>query len=199
MKTLKFIFAILVLSSSAYVATANDGVPSGKYLLDPTHSYIIFSYSHIGFSNPILRFRKFNGELNYDAKTIANSNVSVTIDAATIDGGFDKFNEDLRAEDFFNTAKYPEIAFKSNSYQPVVDNSGKGKLQGTLTVKGNSQPVSLDVTFNKAAPNPFTKAPVVGFSAQGTFSRAAFGVDKYAPAVGDNITLNIEVEFTLKQ
>ena len=68
-----------------------------------------------------------------------------------------------------------------------------------MTVKGNSQPVSLDVTFNKVAPNPFSKVPVVGFSAEGAFSRTAFGVDKYAPVVGDNITLNIEVEFALEQ
>ena len=174
-------------------ASAADEVPSGTYSLDPSHSYVTFSYSHMGFSNPILQFKNFSGEMNYDANSLSNSSVSITIDTTSIDGGFEKFNDDLRAEGFFDTNNHPEIRFTSTSYE--VTGKDTGRLAGTLEVKNVSQPVTLDVTLNRAAINPMMEVPVLGFSAKGSFSRTSFGLDKYTPMVGDTISVTIESEF----
>jgi len=184
---------MLVTGAWRVYALAADEVPSGTYSLDPSHSYVTFSYSHMGFSNPILQFKNFSGEISYDANSLSNSSVSITIDATSIDGGFKKFNDDLRAEDFFDTKNYPEIRFSSTSYE--VTGKVTGRLTGNLEVKNVSQPVTLNVTFNRAAINPMMEAPVLGFSAEGNLSRTSFGLDKYTPMVGDTILVTIESEF----
>ena len=169
-------------------SAADLGVPSGVYMNDPAHTYVAFSYTHMGFSHPILRFNAIAATLNFDAAHPDQSKLDVKIDAKSIDGGTSTFDEHLNSDRFFDTAKFPEITFKATSI----------KVTGDLTIKGVTKPVTLDVTLNKAGPNPMTKAPSMGFSATGMLKRSDWGLGAYVPNVSDEVKLMIESEFHAK-
>ncbi|MEM6414492.1 MAG: YceI family protein [Pseudomonadota bacterium] len=166
---------------------------SGTYASDPGHAYITFSYLHQGYSKPFLRWRKWDATLDWDADDPSKSTVSVEIDASSIDSGVDKFDAHLRSADFFEVDKYPKITFVSTSLEKT--GNATGVMTGDLIVKGKTTPVTLDVTLNKAADDAFAKGHKLGFSARGKVKRSDLGVGKYAPAVGDDVDLVIEVEF----
>ncbi|MFK7888596.1 MAG: YceI family protein [Gammaproteobacteria bacterium] len=182
-------------------ATAMSGAPdlgdapAGVYEAELTHAYITFFYDHQGYSKPYLRFRKFTADMNLDPADMSNSSVNVTIDINSIDSGVDIFDEHLRGDGFFDVANHPEGTFESTSFKP---NAKGGELTGNLTLKGITKPVTLDVVFNKAGQNFRSKVPQVGFSASGTIMRSDWDLGKYAPNVGDEVSLIIEAEFQKK-
>lgn len=167
--------------------------PSGKYITDPKHRYIAFSYLHQGYSRPQLRWRDWRGELDWNAKTPEESSVMVTIDARSIDSGVDEFDEHLRSADFFDVANHPTITFESTSVERTGPNTGK--VTGNLAIKGIVKPVTLDVVLNRAGSDPQSNQPKLGFSARGEVNRSDFDLDQYVPFVGDKVTLVIETEF----
>jgi polyisoprenoid-binding protein YceI len=162
------------------------------YTLDPTHTNVLAQWSHFGFSHPFANFGDVEGVLVYDAADVGKSSVQVTLPLSGLEAFSAKFNEHLASADFFDAAKYPNATFRSTK----VEDAGNGKLKvtGNLTIKDNTHPVILDVTLNKAAEHPMSKAPTIGFDATTTVSRTAFGVGKYAPNVGDEVTLRITTE-----
>ncbi len=168
---------------------------AGVYATDPNHAYITFSYDHQGYSKPWLRWRNWRGELNWNPSAPEQSSVTAVIDASSADSGVDRFDEHLESADFFDAAAYPEITFKSTSV--AVSGSGSGTVTGDLTIKGATKPVTLDVTINRAADDGFSKSYKLGFSAKGMVKRSDFGVDKYTPFVGDDVTVVIEAEFVM--
>ena len=187
-------FALLVTLAAPVAANHHEGfsVPSGNYALEDTHGYIVFSYSHLGFSKPHLRFDRFNVSLDADASKPAESKLSVTVDAASINSQVEAFDDHLNGADFFETEKYPEIAFVSTGMKRLEGDVFE--VQGELTIKGVTKPVTLEATINKAANHPMQKKPTIGVSAKGTLLRSEWGLGKYAPAVGDEVTLDIQVE-----
>lgn len=169
--------------------------PAGVYQTDPDHAYITFSYDHMGYSRPTVRWGEWSGELDWRPSAPETSSVSVTIDVASVDSGVEKFDAHLVSPDFFNAAEYPTIRFTSTSLDVAGPNSGT--MTGDLTIKDVTKPITLDVTINKAADDPMAKAYKLGFSAKGAVKRSDFGVDRYAPAVGDDVVIAIEAEFTM--
>ncbi|HKJ72770.1 MAG TPA: YceI family protein [Alphaproteobacteria bacterium] len=182
--------------NAAPSSAAGIDVPSGVYNMDPMHAYIAFSYTHFGFSHPILRFNKFQANLNFNAEDPAKSTLSVMVDPTSIDAGTDTFNEHLQSDRFFDTAKFKEITFKATSMK--VTGPKTGTITGNLTIKGVTKPVTLNVTLNKAGTNPMTKGPALGFSARATLKRSDWGLGAYAPMVSDDVHLMIEAEFHAK-
>ena len=166
---------------------------TGSYASDPGHAYITFSYLHQGYSRPFLRWRTWSADLDWNAEDPKKSKVTVEIDAQSIDSGVDKFDEHLRSADFFDVEKHPKITFVSTSLETT--GATTGVMTGDLTVKGQTKPVTLDVTLNRAADDDFAKGHKLGFSAKGAVKRTDFDVGKYAPFVGDDVDLIIEVEF----
>ncbi|MEM9622682.1 MAG: YceI family protein [Pseudomonadota bacterium] len=183
----------LLLCTSAY---AQFGVPSGAYELDNTHAYITFSYSHLGFSNPHVGFNSFTVDVNADNENPQNSQVAVVIDADSIDSRVAEFDQHLVGENYFDTAQYPEITFTSTSIKQTADNTFD--VTGNLTIKDITKPVTLATTINKAAEHPMLKIPNIGLSATTTVSRTEFGLGRFAPAVGDEVTIFITAELFKK-
>jgi len=167
-------------------------VPSGKYTLDSSHGYITFTYSHLGFSNPRVGFNRFDTELTLDSGNPENSAVEVTIDASSIDSRVAEFNDHLNGSDFFNTAEYPTITFKSTKVEATGENTFD--VTGDLTILGTTKPVTLAATINKAANHPMRNVPTVGLSASAKLMRSDWGLGAYVPAVSDEVELSIEVE-----
>lgn len=185
--------ALALAAFAAPSLAAPADAPSGQYETDPQHRYITFNYVHLGYSNPFLRWKDWDATLDWNADDPTKSKVSATIDAASIDSGVEEFDGHLKGENFFNVAEHPEITFVSTGLEKTGETTGV--MTGDLTIKGNTKPVTLDVTFNKAAKDDRANAYKIGFSARGTVKRSDFGVGAYAPAVSDDVNLIIEAEF----
>ncbi len=168
---------------------------AGVYKADPKHAYITFSYDHQGYSKPLLRWRSWTADLDWNPASPDQSTINVTIDATAPDSGVDDFNEHLKSADFFDAANHPQITFKSTSVS--LTGGAAGTVTGDLTIKGVTKPATLDVTINKAANDDFAKSYKLGFSGKGVVKRSDFGVDKYVPFVGDDVTVLVEAEFVM--
>lgn len=167
-------------------------IPSGKYTLDKTHGYITFSYSHLGFSTPQVAFNTFDVNLNLDTQNPQKSTLEVLIDAASIDSRVEEFDEHLRGEEYFNTAKFPNITFQSTAIKATGENTFD--IVGDLTIMGQTHPVTFATIINKAAKNPLKKVDALGVSAEAKILRSQWGLGRYAPAVGDEVTIQVTVE-----
>lgn len=168
---------------------------AGVYKSDARHAYITFSYDHQGYSRPWLRWRSWSADLTWNPDAPDQSSIAVVIDASSADSGVDEFDTHLKSADFFDVANHPQITFTSTS--AALSEGAKGAVTGDLTIKGVTKPVTLDVTINRAANDDFAEAHKLGFSAKGVVKRSDFGVDKYTPFVGDDVTVVIEAEFVM--
>lgn len=165
----------------------------GTYDIDPSHAHAGFTVSHLGFTAQNGQFDTISGKLTLDPANPKNSSVNITIDAASIDSGWDARDDHLRNEDFFNVDKYPEITFVSTQVKPTGKKTAI--VTGNLTILGISKPVDLQITLNKAAPHPFKKDKfLVGFSGTATIKRSDWGMTRSIPGVGDEVKIRIEVE-----
>ena len=182
----------LALSLGAANAADLSAVPAGTYQSDPTHSYVTFSYNHLGLSNPVLAFDDFTVEMELDNEDPTKSTVMVTIDPASIVAGSEVWKGHLTGADFFDVANNPEITFQSTAIEAAGD--GAYKVDGDLTIKGQSQPVSLNVAINAAMDHPMSGDPVIGLSGSTEVMRSAFGMDTAVPHVSDEVTIDITTE-----
>jgi polyisoprenoid-binding protein YceI len=182
----------------AFNASAGlSDVPSGQYGLDSNHGYITFSYSHLGFSNPHVAFKSFTVDLNLDNENPENSMVNVTIDATSLDSRVDVFNGHLNGSNFFDTANHPTITFTSTAIEMTGEDTMN--VQGDLTIKGVSKPVTLMAKINQAGNHPMRKTPWIGVEAETKVSRSDWGLTRAVPNVGDEVTIWISVELPKSQ
>ena len=179
------------LIAMAMFGVSVGSVSAASYDLDPAHTYPNFTINHLGFSNMHGHFAKTAGTLELDLAKKTGS-VDVTIDAASIYTGFAKRDEHLRSPDFFNVAEFPSITFKSTKVKFTGDKSAE--VEGNLTILGKSKPVTLMVTSIVCGANPMNKKETCGFDASTKFKRSEFGVNYALPAVGDEVSVTLEIE-----
>ena len=161
------------------------------YNIDPKHTFPQYEVGHLGYSFQRGRFNKTEGKITMDPAAKSGS-AEVRIDAASVSSGVDKLDEHLKSPDFFDAAKFPTATFKSTKVEAAGDN--KLKVSGDLTIHGVTKPVVLDVTINKIGQHPMAKVASAGFDASVTLLRSDFGVGNYAPAVSDQVKLQITME-----
>ena len=180
--------AALIVSAAA--ASSAFAAPE-TYAIDPTHTFPSFSYSHFGMSTQISKFDKTTGTVTLDkeAKTGA---VDITIDMTSVNTGYSTFDEHIQGEDFLDTAKYPTATFKSTKV--VFAGDKPAKIEGNLTLKGITKPVTLTVTSFHTMPHPMVKKDALGANAFTTVKRTDFNMGKYAPHVGDEVRIDIAIE-----
>ena len=177
---------------AALLALATPALASPSYVIDPTHTQVEFTYSHFGFSNITGRFDTVESEFHFDPARPTDARVKVTIPVASLSTGVEKLDQHLLGADFFDAQAFPTATFESTG----VTAAGEGKLAvaGDLTIHGVTRPVVLDVTINKLGEHPMRKVPAAGFDARVEIKRSEFGIGNYAPAVSDEVTLEITVE-----
>jgi polyisoprenoid-binding protein YceI len=184
------------LLSLALIAAASAATPAFAepvtYTIDPTHTQIQFTWSHMGFSNITGRFDATEGTLVYDPANPAASSIQVSTQIASVTSGVAKLDEEIRDAMFLDAAQFPAATFKSTRVEAAGE--GRLKVSGDLTIHGVTQPATFDVTVNKVGEHPMRKVPAAGFDATGTIDRTAFGVDKYTMATGPEIRLHITTE-----
>ena len=184
MKRLAISLVLASLAGSVFAAPETFNV-------DPGHTAPRFEYSHLGYSNQLHSFDKTSGKIVFDREAKTGS-VDIVIDTKSVNTGFPLFNEHIQGEDFFNTAKYPTITFKSTSVK--FEGDKPVTVEGNLTVKGVTKPVTLTVTSFLAMPHPMLKKDAIGANAVTKIKRSEFNMGKYAPYVSDDVTLSIAVE-----
>ena len=175
------------------VSTTESTVPVGRYTLDANHWSVIFDVDHFKYTRFAMRFDRVKGQLDWREGGMANSSVSIDIDAASLDTNVPLLDKMVKSADMLDVANNPQIHFVSTHFERTGE--ATGKLTGDLTIRGATQPVTLDVTFNGYGVDPLTKFDTMGFSAEGRFSRAKFGLTTWYPAVGDDVHVRIQAEF----
>lgn len=161
------------------------------YTIDGTHTYPRFSYSHFGYSTQLSRFNKTSGTVVLDAAAKTGA-VDIIIDTKSVDTGYPTFDEHIQAADFLDTAQHPTATFKSTKV--VFEGDKPVTVEGKLTLKGITRPVTLTVTSFQAMPHPMLKKPAIGANAWTTVKRSDFNMAKYAPNVGDEVRIDIAIE-----
>ena len=186
--------ARLALTSAliaAFAAPAAVFAAPETYNIEGSHTFPRFEYSHFGYTNQIQRFNKTTGSIVWD-KVAKTGSVDITIDAKSVDTGYALFNEHIQGEDYFDTAQYPTITFKSTSVK--FEDDKPVAIDGKLTIKGVTKPVTLTVTSFQAMPHPMLKKDAIGANAVAKIKRSEFNAGKNAPYVSDEVTLSIAVE-----
>jgi polyisoprenoid-binding protein YceI len=177
--------------------TTLPGLVAGSWVIDPAHSEVGFVVRHMMVSKVKGRFAKVDGTITV-ADDVLRSSVEATIDAASIETHDDKRDAHLKSGDFFEVEKYPTITFRSTGLRADGDDF---VLDGDLSIRGVTRPVSLELEFNGAQPSPLAEGKLAaGFSAQTEISRKDFGLEWNVALetggvlVSDKIKIVLEIE-----
>ena len=177
-----------LLSSAAYAAPET-------YVIEPSHTMPRFEYSHFGYSVQLSRFDTTSGKITID-RAAKKGTVDVVIDAKSVNTGSTVFNGHIQAADFLDTEMFPTLTYKSSKLK--FEGDKLVAVEGDLTIKGISKPVTLTVNSFLCMPHPMMKKDACGATATAKVKRSDFNMGKYAPYVGDEVTLTIPVE-SIKQ
>lgn len=187
------IVKLLLLFCLSYLSIVSLPVQAAAetFIIDPQHSYIQWRVNHLGFSTQTGKWY-INGTITLDKDKPQASKVAITIKIADMVTGIPDLDKHLKDKLFFNVAQYPIANFVSNKVD-VIDNTN-AIIHGTLAIHGVSKPISLPIKLNKVGKNPINDKLTVGFSANTKLKRSDYGISTFIPSVGDEVTINIEVE-----
>lgn len=167
-----------------------------KWNLDPDHTVAAFAIQHLGIAKVRGQFNKISGTLGYDQATGAITDLQMTIDLTSLHSGIRKRDIHLVSPDFFDAVKNPEITFRSTACAVTAN---RGRIDGELTVRTVSRPVTLAVTITGPIrlPADFGGETTVGLAARTTINREEFGLDWNVPLADGGLMIAREVEITL--
>jgi polyisoprenoid-binding protein YceI len=175
-----------------YTQTLSE-LRSGDYSLDPEHAYVHFNIEHLGLSTVVGRFNSVDATLNFDPASIEELQLDGVIDVASIDMNNESLENQLRGSDWLDTQGFPEARFQTKSITAAQNNDFI--IIGEFSLRGITQPMSLNAAFKGGADNLLTGKYTLGFSASGSFFRSDFGIDTLAALVADEVFIEIHAEF----
>jgi polyisoprenoid-binding protein YceI len=169
------------------------GYVAGTWAIDTVHSHVGFVIKHMMVSKVRGHFATFSGQIT-TAPDPLDSSVSVSIDATSIDTANQMRDDHIRSADFFEVENHPAITFTSTA---VRAEGGEYVIDGDLTIRGTTRPVTLTVETPEFGPGPQggTKA---GFSAATEINRSDFGVSYNGPIPGGGVALGEKVQIVLE-
>jgi polyisoprenoid-binding protein YceI len=187
------------------LAPTNQTLPgyvAGTWDIDPVHSEVSFVVRHMVVSKVRGRFNEFEGTIVTAEDPLA-STVKATVVAGSVDTNQEQRDAHVRSADFLDVDTHPTITFTSTGLRPNGDDY---VLDGDLTIRGTTKPVSLDLELNGFGPDPFGGTRV-GFSATTEINRQDFNVSYNGPIPGannamvlsDKLGLSLEIEAVLRQ
>jgi polyisoprenoid-binding protein YceI len=184
---------IMPLALIAALAAAPAFAAPEKYTLDPSHSQIVFSYNHLGFSTTYGMFSGINGEVMFDQEDPAASSVTVSFPVRSMLTGWEERFTHFMSPEFFNAADDSAmVTFASTAIE--VTGETTANITGDLTINGVTKPVVLAATLNQAGTHPMANAPWAGFSATTSILRSDFNLGLFAPNVSDEVQISISIE-----
>ncbi|MEM6760330.1 MAG: YceI family protein [Pseudomonadota bacterium] len=184
------------LAATVFASLATPGLADmARYDLDPSHTAVYFTVTHIGYSKTLGIFTDLEGGFSYDVDNRELGPVEVTIEAGSVNTFNRARDSHVKNRDFLHVSQHPEITFVANG--GTARGADRGTVTGDLTILGVTRPVTLDVTLNKVADYPFGhQRETLGLSMSTSIKRSDFGM-MYAVdngLVGDEVTINIETE-----
>ena len=179
---------LLVLSLSL---TSRPVLGAATLTIDASHTAVIFSWHHRGYSHPLARLEQVQGTVHLDTADLSKSSVSVVLPLEGLRTGDAALDRRLRGAEFFEASRFTEITFTSTA----VKRAGPQRLQvtGDLRVHGMTQPAILDVRINRIDIGSDQKL-TAGFDADAKLRRSDFALGRYVPMVGDELTVHITLE-----
>jgi polyisoprenoid-binding protein YceI len=170
---------------------------AGTYALDASHSQVGFAVRHLMVSKTRGRFSDFAGTIQIGENPLESS-VEVTIQAGSVDTRDEQRDGHLRSGDFFDAEAHPTWSYKSRSVRPA-GKDGQYVVEGDLTIKGVTQSVPLELSFEGGATDPWGGVRL-GFSGKAELDREDFGLtynqalETGGVLVGKKVSIEIEAE-----
>ncbi|ALW84088.1 hypothetical protein AUC43_02615 [Hymenobacter sedentarius] len=169
-----------------------------KWVLDPTHSEVQFKIKHLVISTVTGSFKTFQGSMQTEGDSFENAKIEFTLDVASVDTNQEQRDAHLKSDEFFDATKFPHIKFESTSF--VKESGDTYKLNGNLTMKDVTKPVTLEAEFGGEAVD-FYGNHKAGFEVTGKLNRKEFGLtwgavtEAGSIVLGDDVKLIINVQF----
>ena len=187
---MKRIATAAVIAAATSLSLSALAAPE-TYVTEKNHTVARFEYNHFGYSTQQSRFDSTTGKVTIDLAAKTRS-ADITIDTKSVNTGVAKLNEHLKSDDFFDVEKFPTITFKSSNFK--FDGDKLATVEGDLTIKGVTKPVTLTVTSLVCKPHVMSKKDMCGANATTKIKRSEFNNGKYVPAVGDEIVISVAIE-----
>ena len=181
--------SVLVVGGIAAVSTTRTRAAE-TYKADAVHSSIVFRVKHANTAFFWGRFNDLSGTFTLDAADPAQVKLEFQVKSDSVDTGNAKRDQHLKGPDVFNAVQFPTLGFTSKS---VTATAGGYQVQGDLTLHGVTKPVAVKVVATGSGKGP-TGAAIAGIEATFTVRQSEFGITKLAPAIGDDVWVNVSVE-----
>lgn len=196
MMAFKKLFETLLLAGSLILSGLfSQGAAAAEYGIDPSHTFIEFEISHLGYSVLSGRFNTYSGSFNWDADNPAASSINITIKTNSIDTNWAERDKHLRSADFLDVETYPEASFKSTKYS---GDANGGRLDGVLTLHGVSKPITLQIERVGEGKDPWGGYRA-GFKGTTSLKRADFGISYNLGPAAETMQFHLFVEGVRKQ
>lgn len=183
---------IAAAALAAATLTTPAFATSQTYVLDSSHSQIVFTYDHLGYSTTYGMFSGFEGEIAFNQADPAASSVNVSFPVRSMLTGWEARFEHFMGDDFFGATEDEMVTFASTSIE--VTGETTALITGDLTLNGVTKAVVLDAKLNQASNHPMAEKPWAGFDATTTILRSDFEVGAFAPFISDEVAIMISIE-----
>ena len=172
-----------------------------KYEIDQHHTHLGFTAKHLAVSTVRGRFNKFEGGFESPDDDYTKARGEVKVEVASLESRSDQRDTHLRSADFFDAEKYPYITFKLTGIEPIDEENFR--VNGELTVKDVTKPLTLEATIEGRLPDPFGGKERVGISARGQLNRMDWGLNwdgvaGTVPFASHTIKLEVDAEIVVK-
>ncbi len=188
--------AFLMILATTFVASS---IAQGTWKVDPAHSKLTFTITHLGISDVLGLFKDFDVTITSSKADFSDAIFELNAKTASINTEVEKRDAHLKSPDFFDVEKNPEMTFQSTSIKKAGAN--KYKLSGNLTLNTVTKPVTLDLWYRGTIENQMSNTPTAGFQLTGTIKRSdfSFGPKFQAPMLSDEVKIRADGEFLLQK
>lgn len=181
---------LLVACAMAATPRAAPAAPI-EYVIDGAHTFPTFAVIHLGISTQRGRFEKTTGKIVLDREA-GTGTLDIVIDTTSISTGSPQLDRVLKGDDFFDSEKHPRMVFRTE--RMVYEGAIPKRAIGTLTLLGNTRPVTLEIERFACTRLPFFVRTTCGGDAITTISRSAFGMGRWTTFISDDVKIAIQIE-----
>lgn len=179
--------AFVTLMPSTTTARAAEALE-----IDSSHSAVIFTWDHFGFSHPVARLEHLHGILMLVADDLSKSSIAVSLTVADLRSGDAEIDGLMKSASYLDVGRYPTITFDSTTVDRAID--GSLAVSGNLTIHGITKAVTLKARINKIGLNPLSHRLTAGFDADAIIKRSDFGISQFIPSVADKLAVHITLD-----
>ncbi|MBF0380218.1 MAG: YceI family protein [Magnetococcales bacterium] len=190
MKTSLKIKSFIAIALAAAFTFSASPAQADNYRIDPSHSFVEFSISHLGISVLQGRFNDISGDFNYDKNNPNSAKITVLVKTASVDSNHAERDKHLRNKDFLHVSKYPKATFTTTSFS---GNGKTGTLKGKLTIHGKTNRVAIPIVYVGAGKDPWGGYRM-GFTGKLRIKRSDYGISYNLGPAAESMDLGFFIE-----